>query len=89
MVLNMTDKFQKLESIKDLTNQNFGSSPIYFSDKQKRKEWEEMDPKLKKHAMDNIQNYIDHLHDRSIIEFLGNIMGDFHERLLKIENKND
>jgi len=65
----------------------FGCSPIVFLDEEKRKEWEEMDPEVKKTIMSMLHGATKKLTTDLSIELLCNVIIDMNERIEKLENK--
>ncbi len=80
----MKDKFKKSES---LDNSPFGKqySKMVFFDEEKRKEWEESDPAVKKDVLNLLKAKADAMETKISIEILANTIIDLQERIEKLE----
>lgn len=60
---------------------------LIIIDEEKRKEWDEMDPKIKKTILNNLQKFTDEMEVTLSIQLLSNIIVDMNKRLCDLENK--
>jgi len=77
----MENKFKKLSK--------YGSAPldsIIFIDEQKKEEWDNMEPQIKKHIENNMHAYMSQLSLEKSIETLFHVFNDMNERLKRLEN---
>jgi len=64
----------------------YGSAPIIFAD-EKQKEWEDLNPEIKKSISSRLHETTKILSLERSIELLCHVINDLNERIDKLENK--
>lgn len=65
----------------------FGLAPIIFIDEEKRKEWEEMEPSLKREVYSLLHSCSEKMEAKIMIEMLCNVIIDMDKRIQDLERK--
>ncbi len=60
-------------------------NPIIFMNEEKRKEWEELDPSIRKNVYSLLQSCTEKMEMKITIEILCNVIIDMDERIQKLE----
>jgi len=60
---------------------------LIIMDEDKRKEWEDMDPALRKSVMSNLKHFTDEMEACISIQLLSNVIVDLNNRICDLENK--
>ncbi len=68
--------------------EKYSLAPIVFLDDEKRKEWDEMDPELKKRVFSVLHTCMKEMELKIVIEMLCNIIIDMNERIKLLEENN-
>lgn len=70
----------------------FGSAPVFenydriiFMDKDKEKEWEDLNPSVKKSYISNLKETCDKMENKVAIEFLCHVINDLSKRIDRLE----
>lgn len=63
----------------------YGSAPLIFFDEDKRKEWEELDPCIRKNVFRMLHSCADKMEMKVCIEMLCNVIIDMDKRLQELE----
>jgi len=60
---------------------------LIIMDDHKRKEWEDMDPALRKNVMNNLKHFTEEMEASISIQLLSNVIVDLNNRICDLENK--
>lgn len=60
---------------------------LIIMDEDKRKEWEDMDPALRKRVMNHLKQFTDEMEASISIQLLSNVIVDLNNRICDLENK--
>jgi hypothetical protein len=67
-------------------NENkYGSAPIIFLDEEKRKEWENVDPSIRRNVYSMLHSCADKMEMKICIEMLCNVIIDMDKRIQDLE----
>lgn len=62
---------------------------IVFTDEAKEKEWEELDPAVKKHVMFNLKATTDEMEIRMALDVICHVINDLARKIEKLEKKGE
>lgn len=65
----------------------YGTAPIIFLDEQKRKEWENLEPSMKREVYSLLHSCADKMETKMMIEMLCNVIIDMDKRIQKLEKE--
>jgi hypothetical protein len=68
-------------------NKKYASAPIVFIDEEKRKEWEAMDPSIRREVYSLLHSCSKQMEHKIMIEMLCNIIIDMDNRIQDLERK--
>jgi hypothetical protein len=78
-----------MSDVSDWFDDRLGSAPIFIGNEEKKREWDEMDPQIKKEVTNNIRSYVHMMENRVAIETMALVIEDLVKRIDKLEGKND
>lgn len=67
----------------------YGLAPIIFLDEEKRKEWEQMEPSMKREVYSLLHSCADKMETKVMIEMLCNVIIDMDKRIQGLEKFKD
>lgn len=66
-------------------HEKYGSAPLIFLDEEKRKEWEKLDPSIRKGVFSMLHSCADKMEIKILIEMLCNVIIDMDKRIQELE----
>lgn len=70
-------------------DEKLGSAPLIFLDEQKRKEWENLDPSIRKSVFSMLHSCTEKMEIKICVEMLCNVIIDLDKRIQCLENNRD
>jgi hypothetical protein len=85
------ERFKKMEELLLKKPESKEGCPAYsgmiFMNKEKEKEWDNLEPGLKKFCLDHLQMCAKEMEVRAAVDLLSNILSDILKRLKKLKNE--
>jgi type III secretory pathway component EscV len=78
-----------MSDVNEWFDDKFGSAPVFIGNEEKRREWDAMDPMIKRAVTQNIREYLHVMENRVAIDTMDLVIEDLVKRIEKLEGKNE